>query len=347
MVREAHRRTTAGSTAGQQLETNTHRALSELQDLPGVGGVLVEGVSLTSGANTVRHGLGYKPTGWYVVRKQAARSAAGTISDYRDQVRLAQFDVTRVIYDDNLTSVGTSLPNAPTAGSLLVAFITHTEPHNSDSSGVSSSSGAWTKLARYTNTGTNPGIAVQIWYLQNAAAADVTVTSTWATRFTGNQWVVELLNGKTSGTPGAVIASVNSGSSVDVTPGTGTISQDNAYILAAFGKRESPAGKSYAANSGLQVLDFRDWFTTTASGNRHSGGIAGGFSPYSKAPVYDIKLGGGPSVKIEGAITEWYSAGALPSQTIYGVPTLAETARSTTDLTIDCDGTCTVDLWVY
>ena len=72
MTLPAYRRTFPTETAARNIEQAVANTLDPIVAIPWMGGVLLEDVSLTSGANTIDHKLGREIRGWFVVRIQGA-----------------------------------------------------------------------------------------------------------------------------------------------------------------------------------------------------------------------------------------------------------------------------------
>lgn len=72
MVIPPFRRTFPTEVSARNIEQSVANTLDPIVAIPWMSGVLLEGVSLTSGANTIEHKLGREIRGWFVVRIQAA-----------------------------------------------------------------------------------------------------------------------------------------------------------------------------------------------------------------------------------------------------------------------------------
>lgn len=84
-----------------QLQSNIGLVVNPLQEIPLNQGVLIQNVSLTSGANRIPHGLGRPLIGWFVTRM---RTVFRQIYDTDDAVVSPPNDTSLYLY---LNSSGT------------------------------------------------------------------------------------------------------------------------------------------------------------------------------------------------------------------------------------------------
>lgn len=78
-----------------QVQQNLVRTLQPVFSTPILGGNLLTGQALTSGTNTINHGLGRKLNGWLIVRQRAQAS----IWDSQDSNKSP--NLTLVLFVDN------------------------------------------------------------------------------------------------------------------------------------------------------------------------------------------------------------------------------------------------------